>query len=195
MMVVQSGYTGTVVTPVDGPVAGMGITSAVPHGSSLKKMERGIPLTIDYCGGYNGYNTDETRAFAAGEMQEIFRKPYETAKAIIEDVIAFGREGVECTELYARAYEMVKKAHLEEYFMGHGEGQVAFIGHGIGLEINELPVITPRHRRILKEGMVFALEPKFVLPPHGAIGIEVDLIVKPHGLERVTGDSIDIVYV
>jgi Xaa-Pro aminopeptidase len=82
---------------------------------------------------------------------------------------------------------------LEDYFLGHGDGKVAFIGHGLGLEINELPVITARHSRILKEGMVFAFEPKFVLPPYGAIGIEVDFIVRPNGFERVTTNSIDIV--
>jgi Xaa-Pro aminopeptidase len=88
---------------------------------------------------------------------------------------------------------IAKKAGLEEYFLGYGDGRVAFIGHGLGLEINELPVITARHSSILQEGMVFAFEPKFVLPPYGAIGIEVDFIVRPNGLERVTANSIDIV--
>ena len=194
IMVVQSGgYTGTITTFVDGAVAGPGITPAVPQGSSLKKVERGIPVTIDYCGAYNGYNTDETRAFVVGEMKEIFKKPYETAKAIIEDFQAYGREGVDCTDLFHRAYSLVKKAGLEDYFMGHGDGQVPFIGHGVGLEINELPVITGSHTRLLQEGMVFALEPKFVLPPHGAVGVEVDFIVTQDGLERLTSDSLDIV--
>ncbi len=87
----------------------------------------------------------------------------------------------------------MKKEGLEEYFLGHGDGKVVFIGHGLGLEINELPVITARHSRILQEGMVFAFEPKFVLPPYGAIGIEVDFIVRADCLERVTVNSIDIV--
>ena len=79
--------------------------------------------------------------------------------------------------------------------MGHGEGQVAFIGHGLGLEINELPVITPRHKMVLKEGMVFAFEPKFIFPGEGAIGIEVDFVVRKNGLERLTTTPLDIVYV
>ena len=78
--------------------------------------------------------------------------------------------------------------------MGYGEGKVGFIGHGLGLEINELPVITPRHKMLLQEGMVFAFEPKFIIPGEGAIGIEVDFIVRRHGLERVTDTSIDVVY-
>ena len=89
--------------------------------------------------------------------------------------------------------QIAKKERLEDHFLGHGDGKVAFIGHGLGLEINELPIITARHSRILKEGMVFAFEPKFVLPPYGAIGVEVDFIVRANGLERVTENSIDIV--
>jgi Xaa-Pro aminopeptidase len=192
---IQSGYTGTFATFVDGPIAGAGVTPAMPNGSSFKKVERGVPVTVDYGGGFNGYTTDETRVFVAGELQERFKKPYDAARTIIEETADFGREGVDCTEIFSRAHEIVKKAGLLDYFMGHGEGQVQFIGHGLGLEINELPIITARHRRILREGMVFAFEPKFVLPPYGAIGIEVDFIVKRDGLERVTNDSLDIVYV
>lgn len=190
---VQAGYTGAIATHVDGPITGAGVTPALPQGSSFKRVERGIPVTIDYGGAYNGYITDETRSFVVGELKEVFKRPYETSRAIIEDVMTFGRPGMDCTELFTRAYTIVKKEHLGDYFLGHGEGKVAFIGHGVGLEINELPVITSRHHRILKEGMVFAFEPKFVIPPHGAIGIEVDFIVRPHGLERVTTNSFELV--
>ncbi len=191
----QSGYSGAISTYADSPIAGMGITPAVPIGSSFKKVERGIPVTIDYGGGYNGYTTDETRVFVAGELKELFRRPYEAAREILEDLMSYAGPGTDCTEIFLRAEKVVKKAGLQEYFMGYGEGKVSFIGHGIGLEINELPVITARHAKILEEGMVFAIEPKFVLPPHGAIGIEVDFLVGPRGLERITDDSIDIIHV
>jgi Xaa-Pro dipeptidase len=194
-MTVQSGYTGTITTCLDGPITGVGVTPAVPQGSSFKKVEKGIPVTVDYGGGYNGYITDETRVFVAGKLDERFKKPYNAAREIIDDLIAYAQQGIDCSEIFVRAEKIVKQAHLQDYFMGHGEGQVAFIGHGIGLEINELPVITARHKMILKEGMIFAFEPKFVLHPYGAIGIEVDFIVRPNGLERITADSLDIVYV
>ncbi len=194
-LTVQCGFTGAVTPCADVPIGGAGLTPAIPQGSSLKKVERGIPVTIDYGGGYNGYVTDETRVFVAGELNEIFRKPYEAAREIMEEIQAYAKEGVDCVDIFARAYRIAEKAHLQDHFMGYGEGQVSFIGHGLGLEINELPVITARHGRVLKEGMVFAFEPKFVLPPHGAIGVELDFIVRKHGLERVTGDPVDIVYV
>jgi Xaa-Pro aminopeptidase len=190
---VQAGFTGTITTFLNAPITGTGLTPAVPQGSSFKQVERGIPVTIDYGGGYNGYITDETRSYVVGELEEIFRKPYETARSIIDDLMAYGKAGIDCTEIFSRANKMVKKKGLEDYFMGYGDGKVAFIGHGLGLEINELPIITARHSRILREGMVFAFEPKFVLPPHGAIGIEVDFIVRENRLERVTSDFMDIV--
>jgi Xaa-Pro aminopeptidase len=98
----------------------------------------------------------------------------------------FAKEGVNGRDIFLRALKRVKKEGLEEFFMGYGEGKVSFIGHGLGLEINELPVITERHDIILKEGMVFAFEPKFVIPEKGAIGVELDFIVRKDRLERVT---------
>ena len=192
---VATGSTGAAPSYADVPIAGIGMTPAIPQGSSKNRVERGVPVTIDYGGGHNGYITDETRAFVVGELKELFRKPYELAREIIEDAATFGKEGVNATELFDRAQRVVKKARLEEHFLGYGPGRVSFIGHGLGLEINELPVITPRHSRVLKEGMVFAFEPKFVFPGEGVIGIEVDFIVRKDRLERVTDTSIDLVRV
>lgn len=191
-MTVQSGFSGALVTCADVPIAGAGITPAMPMGSSLKRVERGVPVTIDYGGGYNGYVTDETRVFVVGALEMRFQRPYACARAIIEDAMEYVKAGVDCTDVFQRAYRLVQQAGLEDYFMGHGNGQVSFIGHGIGLEINELPVITARHKQVLKAGMVFAFEPKFVLPGQGAIGIEVDFIVREQGVERVTAGSYEM---
>jgi len=79
-----------------------------------------------------------------------------------------------------------RSAGYEEFFMGHGEGKVKFIGHGFGLEIDEFPIITPEFSETLKEGMVIALEPKFVFPGLGVVGLEDDYLVTPSGLERLT---------
>ena len=192
---VTAGYTGALPSPSDVAVGGLGMTPAIPLGSSLKSVENGIPVCVDYGGGYNGYVTDETYVFVIGVMKKIFRKPYEVSRDIIEDAAAYGKEGVDAAELFTRAARMAGKAHLEDHFLGFGEGKVSFIGHGLGLEINELPVITPRHHTILREGMVFAFEPKFSLPGKGAIGMEVDFIVRKDRLERVTSIPLDVVQI
>ena len=190
---VTHGLSATYTSGADVPISGVGVTHAIGQGPSINKVRRGIPLLIDYGGGYNGYITDETRVFAVGPLKEIFMKAYDVAREIIEDSAAFGKEGLDGSEIFVRARDKVRKAGLQENFMGHGEGQVSFIGHGLGLEINELPVITPRHHITLKEGMVFAFEPKFIFPGEGAVGIEVDFIVRKDRLERVTDFPIDII--
>ena len=76
--------------------------------------------------------------------------------------------------------------------MGYGPAQVRFVGHGVGLELDELPVLSPNDT-VLEEGMVFALEPKFVFPSVGAIGIENTWQVTADGIERLTTSPEEIV--
>ncbi len=192
---VVAGYTGTVPSSGDVPISGLGLTPALAQGSSLHPIRKGVPVVVDYGGAYNGYITDETRSYVVGDLGEAFRKPYDCARRIVEETEIFGRSGVDATELFLRARGIAEAAHLGDYFMGYGPTRVSFIGHGLGLEINELPVLTARHHMILEEGMVFAFEPKFILPDKGAIGIEVDFIVRPDRLERLTQTPIDLVKV
>lgn len=192
---VTHGVSGTVVSGADVPISGAGVTHAVPQGPSVNKIQRNIPLLIDYGGGYNGYLTDETRAFTVGELKEKYIKAHAVAREIIEETMSFARGGVNAAEIFRKALDKAKRENLASHFMGYGEGQVSFLGHGLGLEINELPVITPRHEVLLKEGMVFAIEPKFIFPDEGAIGIEVDFIVRQNHLERVTDTPLDVVQI
>ena len=190
---VVAGESGTIPSSADVPVSGLGVSPAMAQGSSTETVRKGIPVIIDCGGGYNGYTTDETRSFVVGEPADLFKKPFETAREIVEDTHEFAKAGVDTTEVFSRAHTRAKKAGLEEHFMGHGPTRVKFVGHGLGLEINELPVFTARHHTILREGMVFAFEPKFVFPGKGVVGIEVDFIVRKDGVERVTQTPIDLV--
>jgi len=191
---VTQGVPSTFSSFTDAPIQGTGITPAFPHGPSFNRLKRHLPILIDYGGGYNGYTTDETRIYVIGRLEETFKKPCAVAIEIIEETMDFAKEGINGREIFLHALKKVKKEELENYFMGYGEGKVSFIGHGLGLEINELPVITRSHDITLKEGMVFAFEPKFVIPGKGALGVEVDFIVRKDKLERVTDTSFGIIY-
>ena len=79
--------------------------------------------------------------------------------------------------------------------MGHGEDKAAFVGHGVGLELDELPVLADRQNYPLQEGMVFALEPKMVIPGTGVAGVENTILVTPNGLEKITTYPEDIILV
>lgn len=190
---ITHGVSGTVVSGYDVPISGAGVTHAIAQGPSVNKVQRDIPVLIDYGGGYNGYITDETRAFVVGELKETFIRAHAVAREIIEETMDFAQEGVNAPDIFRKALHRAKREKLGENFMGFGEGKVGFIGHGLGLEINELPVITLRHDVVLKEGMVFAFEPKFIFPNEGAIGLEVDFIVRQKSLERVTDTALDVV--
>ena len=132
--------------------------------------------------------------FSIGDWEnDLFKRGYECAYEIITEIEAFGKDGVCATEIFEKALWIAKRNGLTENFMGYGTTRVTFIGHGVGLELNELPVITGRHRTILKEGMVFAFEPKFVFPHLGASGLEVDFIVRKWGLERVSDFPLDLI--
>jgi Xaa-Pro aminopeptidase len=87
--------------------------------------------------------------------------------------------------MYAAASKIVEDDGLQDYFMGHCQ-KAAFIGHGVGIELNEAPVITPRSREILAVGMTIAIEPKFVIPQVGAVGVENTYVVRENGLECIT---------
>ena len=97
----------------------------------------------------------------------------------------FLKPGVACSDVYNMAMEMVVENNMEDYFMGTTQ-QAKFIGHGVGLEINEPPVFAPRSREVLQKSMAIALEPKFVLPNIGAVGIENTYFVTEAGLEKAT---------
>lgn len=191
---VLHGISPTIPSFGDVPISGIGLTHAVAQGPSLNRIERGKPTLIDYGGAYNGYITDETRVFVIGDIKdEILIRAFSVACEIVEEIEGFAKEGVVSSHIFEKAYDIVRREGLAENFMGYGQNRVSFVGHGLGLEINELPVITPRHRVHLKEGMVFAFEPKFVFPNLGAIGVEVDYVVRKNGLERIGDFPLDIV--
>jgi Xaa-Pro aminopeptidase len=192
---VLSGANACTISFGDTPLCGLGATHAIAQGSSYKKIKRNEPIVIDYGGGYNGYVTDETRTFVIGKLKAHLERAHQVARSIIEDMESSAKPGDLATDIYERAKAIAAQEGLDPYFMGHGEGQVAFVGHGIGLEVNEWPIIGRGFRRPFEPGMVFAFEPKFVFPGEGAVGIETDYIVGEDGLERVTHFLTDIVSV
>lgn len=183
---VVSGENGAYSSFFDGPVAGRGAHAAIPHGSSSKKIEANEPILIDYCGQYGGYIVDQTRVFVIGELPDPLARANQLAVELLEMVEKEASIGVSTKALYEMVYSRAKEAGFEENFMGFGEERARFIGHGVGLELDEFPVITGAMDFSLAEGMVFALEPKFVFPNQGAVGIENTYYMGREGLLPLT---------
>jgi len=180
-----SGVSATAASYLDTPLAGTGLSPAVAQGVSFKAIGRGEPLVFDFVPVREGYIADLTRMFVIGELPGELRRAYEAACHVQAAVAAAARPGVTCRAVYETALAAAADRGLGGSFMGHGAGQVRFIGHGVGLELDELPVLGGSDLELVA-GMVFALEPKFVLPGLGAIGIENTWLVTDAGLERLT---------
>lgn len=180
----MSGWNLAVPTFMDGATGGSGLNASFPQGSGFKKIERNEPVMVDYVGVLDGYMVDQARIFCIGQLSPQLVYAYDVAIEIQELVKEMAKPGVSCAEVYAAALQLAAKHGLKEHFMGYPES-VAFIAHGIGIELDEIPVIACGYDAPLKEGMVFALEPKFVFP-EGAVGIENTLVVTPRGLENLT---------
>jgi len=180
-----TGASGEVASFLDTPLAGTGLSPAVAQGASFRKIGRGDPIVFDFVSVVDGYTADFTRMFVLGALDRRLEEAYAVARSVQEAVAARARPGVRCRELFETALGMAESAGLAASFMGYGEGRVRFIGHGVGLELDELPVLSPNDLA-LEEGMVFALEPKFVLPGLGAIGLENTWLVTGAGCQVLT---------
>ena len=176
-----------------GPTGGPGLNPTMPQGAGSKIIKRHEPVQIDYVGVVGGYMVDQARTFFIGEPPEKFLKIHATALAIQEALISQGRAGTKAEKLYETAMHMAAEAGLTEGFMGYPQ-PVTFVGHGFGLELDELPVIGRKSPHVLKEGMVIALEPKFILPGEGLAGIENSFVVTEKGLDKLTNfdDAIQV---
>ncbi len=180
-----SGASGAVPSFLNTPLAGTGLSAAVAQGVSFKPIRRGEPVILDFVPVLDGYTADFTRIFALGELPEQLVRAYDCARRAQAAAVACARPGAACREVYDAALGVARDASLGAHFMGQGPAQVRFVGHGVGLELDELPVLSPNDLP-LAEGMVFALEPKFVFDGLGAIGIENTWRVTAAGVERLT---------
>ena len=172
-------------SPFDFALGGGGINEACPLGANGTLLKEGMAVMIDMAGNYTPYITDMTRVFSVGRLPEEAYRAHQVALEIQAAIKEEIRPGTPCAELYRIAADRVEKAGLTANFMGTRQ-QAKFVGHGIGLQINELPVLTPRSKDALQAGMVFALEPKFVLPGIGAVGVENSFLVTDTGGEQLT---------
>ena len=172
-------------SPFDFALGGTGMHASGPLGANGTLLEEGTTVMADMSGNYTAYQTDMTRVFSIGKLPDRAYRVHRVALEIQARMERTAKPGVPCAELYRDALAMAGQEGLEDCFMGT-RFQAKFVGHGVGLEINELPVLTTRSKDILQPGMTFAFEPKFVLAGIGAVGIENTFLVTDSGVEKMT---------
>ncbi len=172
-------------SPFDFALGGAGMHASGPLGANGTLLREGTTVMADMSGNYTAYQTDMTRVFSIGKLPDRAYRVHRVALEIQARMERAAKPGVPCAELYRDALAMAGQEGLEDCFMGT-HLQAKFVGHGVGLEINELPVLTTRSKDILQPGMTFAFEPKFVLAGIGAVGIENTFLVTDSGVEKMT---------
>jgi Xaa-Pro dipeptidase len=191
---VASGGNAAVAGCFDGPVTGRGYWAAAPYGPSAEAIGKNLPVIVDYGGFYNGYIVDMTRVFCFGsiapELEKAFRVSLDIQAWVKENLLP-GKAG---EYIFSGAAQIAAEAGLAEYFMSPPGDQARFVGHGVGLELDELPVLAPKFTTLLQAGNVIAVEPKFLFPGKGVVGIENTFAITGEGCENLTALSDAIVY-
>jgi Xaa-Pro aminopeptidase len=179
-------------SPCDYALGGEGMQPCIPVGANDSIIGRGQTVMVDMIGNYTAYMTDMTRVFAHGDLPAEAYSAHQVSIDLNHWLLANARPGMTCAEIYEHSLQAAADAGFAAHFMGIAQ-QAKFVGHGIGIEVNELPVLSGRSKEILRPGMVFAFEPKFVLPKVGAVGIEDTYLVTDTGLEKLTNFEEEII--
>lgn len=170
---VFSGADSAVPAYIDTPLGGLGLSPAFGQGAGLNRIGRNEPVIVDFAGCVDGYLVDQTRVFSIGPLSDRLRKGYEDMLRVQDRMVTLAPERPSWGTIYDECLALAVELGYGDHFMGTKGGQVSFIGHGIGIEVDEYPFLARGfHDRRLEPGMVFAFEPKVVFPGEGAIGIE-----------------------
>lgn len=193
--VVCSGPSANAPTSFDGPSGSEGLYPSAIHPAGDRQVEASKPLLVDFMGAYMGYLCDVTRVFFPGSPDEAVTRNHQKCLDVQGFIAENLRPGVVPGQLYEEALAFAASIGLQHNFMGYQRNQVRFLGHGVGLEVDEWPVIAPRFEQPLESGQVIAVEPKVYLPDVGGVGIENTFVVTGEGGVRMceAADHIRIV--
>jgi Xaa-Pro aminopeptidase len=190
-----SGATGAVPSFLSSPTGGVGASPAVAQGPGFKTIQRHEPVLVDYIFSHNGYLSDHTRIFSIGPLSAELMEAHAAMLEIQQMVKKLAKPGVKSGEIYDQAHKKAKDLGYGDHFMGTGKESVRFVGHGIGLEVDEYPFLAAGQQLELRAGMTVALEPKLIFPGKGVVGIENTHVVTPDGLDSLSKYPDDIVII
>ena len=191
----MSGPAAAIPSFLASPTGGASVSAAVAQGPSFRKIRRNEPVLFDYVFAWKGYISDHTRIYSIGRPPQKLVEAHAHMLDLQERIKAMATPGTVAGDLYTAAIEIAARKGVDEHFMGAGADRIRFIGHGVGLELDEFPFLADGQKTELKEGMVIALEPKLIFPGKGVVGIENTHVVTPNGLEQLTHAEQQIVSV
>lgn len=170
-------------------IVASGKGSSMPHyqTSMKKRVKKGDVLLIDMGCEYRGYNSDLTRTVFVGSITPFFEKIYLTVLSAQLAACEAVKPGVATGRLDAIAREIIESE-------GHGERFGHSLGHGVGMEVHELPAVKSGDFR-LRKNMAITIEPGIYIPGRGGVRIEDMVLVTERGRELLTRSSKDIIVI
>jgi len=181
----MAGENAAFPSSVSSPTGGKGVSMFFPQGPGFRKIRRNEPVLVDFAGSYNGYIADETRIFCLGHLSKELEEAHLAALQIEETIAKELCSGKTGREIFATSEAEGMRLGYQEFLGGPPGGKAGFVGHGVGLEIDEYPVIGPVDHSIT-ENMTIAVEPKMIYPGVGVVGIEDTFLTGARGAERMT---------
>jgi len=192
----MSGATGAVPSYLASPTGGVGASPAMAQGPSFKTIQRHEPVLVDYVFAYNGYLSDHTRIFSLGSLPQELVDAHAAMLEVQKMVKKIATPEIPSGAIYEQALAKATELGYADHFMGvAGRERIRFVGHGIGLEVDEYPFLAAGQDLQLQEGMIIALEPKLIFPGKGVVGIENTHVVTQDGLEQFGNFTEEIIII
>ncbi len=188
-----SGASAAVRGYMDASTNGIGMAPAFPQGATIQSLQPGIPVSIDFMVNYQGYLCDITRMFCLGETDKKLARAHQDLLELNRQLLAVTKPGVRAESIFETAINLANKMGYGDNFLGTGRDRVSFVGHGVGLEVDEFPFLAWGSRQVLEPDMVLALEPKFIFPDCGVATIENTYLLTTDGVEQLTRDEESII--
>jgi Xaa-Pro aminopeptidase len=165
-------------------LSGVGLSPSVPAGASRQTIQRGDPVIVDIPVLVEGYHGDQTRTYVMGKAPNAIRDMYGDLREIADHLIGVIRPGTQCRTVNKIAFQKAEELGVSRSFMNFGEGKRSqLIGHGVGIELNEPPLLSPQDSSIISEGNVIALDMHMLDEQVGAVKLEDMIFVTAGGNE------------
>jgi Xaa-Pro aminopeptidase len=152
----------------------------------MRRIQPHEPILLDYAGALDGYHSDQARLFSLGALPENLVAGYRACLDILEEVMAALRPGASANDVFARAAALAGRLGYADRFMNARPAQVRLVGHGVGVELDEIPYLGAGPNLTIQAGMTLAVEPKIVFPSRGIVGVEDTILVTSGDAEYLT---------
>jgi Xaa-Pro aminopeptidase len=192
---ILSGPNAAIPSYADTPTGGPGLSPAFGQGAGDKKIMAGEIVSVDTMIIWNGYANDQTRNFCIGPPPARLAGAYEFVQSVHARFKHLARPGAITGELYRTVCLWAEEAGWGAWFMGHSDPRITFVGHGLGVEVDEYPFISEGQKLPLQQGMVFAFEPKVIMPDEGIAGLENTYLVTRDGIESLNTATEELVII